>query len=131
MLLLVRHFLQAAGSKLSLTAEAAEALVVHDWPYNVRELRSVVDAALQRARGSRALGLEHLPAALTERFASRLAEPARVAARPRDPRDADELRRILEQHVWNVAKVAALLGRDRKQIYRWCQDLGVDLKLRK
>jgi DNA-binding NtrC family response regulator len=128
-LLLVRHFLQARGSRLSITSEAAEALLVYDWPYNVRELRNTVDAALQRARGSRALDIEHLPAELSERFASRLAEPAALPL-GRAPETAEELRRILEQHAWNVAKVAALFGRDRKQIYRWCESFGIELKRR-
>ena len=129
-LLLVRHFLQQAGSRLSITSEAAEALLIHDWPFNVRELRNLIEAALQRARGARALDLEHLPAALSERVAARLAAPAALPL-GRDPRDAGELRSILEQHAWSVAAVAALFGRDRKQVYRWCERFGIDLKQRK
>ena len=127
---LVRHFLQAAGSRLSLTADAAEALVVHDWPYNVRELRNVVETALQQARGGRTLELAHLPAALSARFATRLVAPVPVPL-GRDPASKDELERILAQHDWNVTKVAALFGRDRKQIYRWCEALGIDLDARR
>jgi DNA-binding NtrC family response regulator len=127
-LLLVRHFLQAAGSRLSISADAAEALVVHDWPYNVRELRNAVEGALQRARGGRAIELEHLPAELTRRFAARSAEPVAVPV-GRDP-DRAELERILRQHDWNVTKVAALFGRDRKQIYRWCKTLGIEIEKR-
>ena len=129
-LLLARHFLQEAGSRLSISSEAAEALLIHDWPYNVRELRNTVEAALQRARGERALDLAHLPPALSERLASRLGEAVALPL-GRDPHDAAELRRILEQHEWSVAKVAALFGRDRKQIYRWCESFGIDLKRRK
>jgi len=126
-LLLVRHFLQAAGSRLSLTADAAEALVVHDWPYNVRELRNAVEAALREARGGRSIELSHLPTALTERFATRLVEPVPVPL-GRDPESAEELLQILRQHDWSVTKVATLFGRDRKQIYRWCEAFGIDLE---
>jgi DNA-binding NtrC family response regulator len=129
-LLLVRHFLQTANSRLSITADAAEALLVHDWPYNVRELRNAVEGALQHARGGRAIELAHLPAALSERFAARLSEPA-APPLGRSPANADELLRILEQHDYNVSKVAALFGRDRKQIYRWCEAFGIDLRQRR
>jgi DNA-binding NtrC family response regulator len=129
-LLLVRYYLQAAGSRLSIAADAAEALLVHDWPYNVRELRNVVDGAIRLAHGDRALELEHLPAALSQRLAGRLAEPVALPL-GRAPQNAAELERILRQHDWNVTKVAALFGRDRKQVYRWCEALGVDLEKRR
>jgi DNA-binding NtrC family response regulator len=127
---LVRHYLQAAGARLSLAPDAAEALLVHDWPYNVRELRNVVEGALRLVHGERAIELEHLPAALAAPLAARLREPA---ARPvgRAPESAEELERILRQHDWNVTKVAALFGRDRKQVYRWCEALGVALEKRR
>jgi DNA-binding NtrC family response regulator len=129
-LLLARHYLQAAGSRLSIAADAAEALLVYGWPYNVRELRNVVEGAIQLVRGARAIELEHLPAALSQRLAARLAEPSALPA-GRAPHDAQELERILREHDWNVTKVAALFGRDRKQIYRWCEALGVALEKRR
>jgi DNA-binding NtrC family response regulator len=130
-LLLVRHYLQAAGSRLSIAADAAEALLVHDWPYNVRELRNVVEGAMRPVRGDRAIEIEHLPAALGQRLAERMLEPAAALPLGRAPESREELERILRQHDWNVTKVATLLGRDRKQIYRWCETLGIDLDLEK
>ncbi len=129
-LLLARHFLRIARSRQSISADAAEALVLHDWPYNVRELRNAIEAAARQACGSRTIDLEHLPAEIANRLTSRLGKPARLPL-ARSPIDAAELREILQQNSWNVAKVATLLGKDRKQIYRWCDNFGIEIKRRR
>ena len=93
----------------------------------MRELRNAVDAALQRTRGGRSLELPDLPAALSARFAARLSGASWQCRSDATPTRA-ELERILRQHDWNVTKVAALFGRDRKQIYRWCKALGIEIR---
>lgn len=39
-----------------------------------------------------------------------------------------ELRRLLQQHHANVTAVARALGRQRKQVYRWLERLGINPK---
>jgi hypothetical protein len=86
-------------------------------------------------RGSLELGdlpervRKHLDAARFE-----ATEPAELAAvslldlRRNAAPTAEELRAVVEAYAGNVAKVASFFGKDRRQIYRWAQALGVDIQ---
>jgi two-component system response regulator HydG len=50
-----------SGKRVHLTIEAADALVRHDWPGNIRELRNALERAIILG-GGRAIELRHLPA---------------------------------------------------------------------
>ncbi len=133
---LTRHFLRGAG-KFEISADAAEALLSYDWPYNVRELEQILAALAPTVhkRGSLELGdlpervRKHLDAARFE-----ATEPAELAAvslldlRRNAAPTAEELRAVVEAYAGNVAKVASFFGKDRRQIYRWAQALGVDIQ---
>jgi len=131
---LAAHFLEKAGASPSVTADTAEALLTHDWPFNVRELEQVLGAAALRSKGEpleRAL----LPEAVRRRVDARRpsARPAAAKAplalrinREQTP-TADELREVLEHFGGSVADAARFFGKDRKQLYRWAERLGVDL----
>ncbi|TMQ15902.1 MAG: hypothetical protein E6J90_24710 [Deltaproteobacteria bacterium] len=124
-------------SSVRLSPGAAEALLVHAWPYNVRELQHVLDVASARAADG-VIRVEHLPprigARLRERARDVDAAPVpeapvplalivdRAAASP----SADELRTVLEHYRGSVALAASFYGRDRKQIYRWLERHGLD-----
>jgi transcriptional regulator with GAF, ATPase, and Fis domain len=136
---IARTFLarEAAGPKLGV--DAAEALLLHDWPYNVRELEQVVATAGLRAaseapRGEPVVKVEHLP----PRIAATLGARARTGAQDAEPPfsleidregtpTAEDLRRVLAQHGGNVSRVAKFFGRTRKQIYRWAEAHGIDV----
>jgi transcriptional regulator with GAF, ATPase, and Fis domain len=62
---LVAYFLEQAGDERGFEPEAFHALLLHAWPLNVRELSKVVSEASLLSRGASAIGLEHLPDALT------------------------------------------------------------------
>jgi transcriptional regulator with GAF, ATPase, and Fis domain len=118
-----------------LTANAAESLLLHDWPFNVRELEQTVTAALVRATEG-TLRHEHLPEPMARPIASRARSgasetPAPAPLRVRVPADAvpdaEGLRMVLEELGGNVARVASYFGKDRKQIYRWAERLGVKI----
>ena len=47
---LVESFVKDSG--LTLSAEAVDSLLAHDWPGNIRELRNVLERAIYMARGS-------------------------------------------------------------------------------
>jgi transcriptional regulator with GAF, ATPase, and Fis domain len=121
-----------------LTADAAEALALHDWPGNVRELDHVLAAAIVRAdpsSPSAEIRLEHLPPAFAHRLAHRTAVPATASVNmplpivaPREVAPTrDELCAALERYGGNVARVAEHYARDRQQVYRWARRYGVDL----
>jgi hypothetical protein len=132
---LARHFCAAARLRLDFSADAAEALLLHAWPYNVRELEQLLSAAAPELASQERLELSHLPDRLQTPIASRAACEGPVALGAASPllgirRNAvpnrDELVRLLEVYRGNMSLVAKFLGRGRRQIYRWVQRYDVD-----
>ena len=114
------------GLDVRLDRDVGRALLVHDWPMNVRELEQVLHSAIALADGS-SIGLAHLPKAV--------AEAAEPAGRPKSvalAEDDNELRRELEvqlrRHKGNISAVARELGRARVQIRRWCTRFDIDVE---
>lgn len=132
-LALASRFLDRLDPESALTPDAAEALLLHDWPYNVRQLEQILSVAAVRAREG-LIRREHLPPELTSRLRDRAFPPSPTASAPpiellaaRDrPPTREELCLLLERTGGNMAQVAELFGRDRRQIYRWAERLGVD-----
>ena len=131
---LVAHFLAENGAEaIQIEPDAAETLLVHPWRFNVRELEQVIRAVAPAARGARALRREHLP----ERLRPATSTPLDDSAPPSIPLilrvrrdvapDASTLEQVLAHFGGNVAKVGEFFGKDRKQIYRWAERLGVEL----
>ena len=134
-LTLARTFLRRAGADGAMTASCAEALAIYGWRFNVRELEQVIAATAVRAAGA-VLGPEHLPEHVAQSVLGRAttgepSEPplaALLASVPPDTvPDAADLRRVASALRGNVAQIAAYFQKDRKQISRWADKLGVDL----
>ncbi|MCE9575229.1 MAG: sigma 54-interacting transcriptional regulator, partial [Deltaproteobacteria bacterium] len=130
---LAAAWLAAHGAGARLSSGAAEALVLHDWPYNVRELEHVLAAAAARTTDG-VLRAEHLPAPIAARLRERgRGEPVAaeaplalaVDASAANPSAAD-LVKVLRHHRGSVALTAAFYGRDRRQVYRWLERHGLD-----
>jgi DNA-binding NtrC family response regulator len=115
------------GPERRLSAQAAERLLLHPWPRNVRELQAAM----------RSLGLR-----LGERLEVRRADVEAVLEAP-DPGplpgppapgargDAaipsrEELAARLGELRGNVSRLAAHYGKDAKQIYRWLKRYRLD-----
>jgi transcriptional regulator of acetoin/glycerol metabolism len=117
-----------AGADVQITDEALDMLAAHDWPGNLRELRSVLQDALLEGNGQRISPVElHL---LTE-FAG---EPPRLpyanAARPRPAiqhgySEKTLLLDALTNTGWNVTKAADILGMGRATINRKIKKHGL------
>lgn len=108
-------FIRQANAELQrqvdgLDAAAAELLVQHSWPGNLRELNNVMKRAVLLARGRQ----------ITAAELQQAMGPVRQNAVPTLHDAADERQRIeeaLRQTGGNKAKAARLLGIDRKTIY--------------
>ncbi len=106
-----------------LSPDALEALLHYGWPENLRELATVLQALAPKA-GPRPLARDDLPGWLLQATGptGRTGHPVGpLALTP----DATVLRRLLQRHYGNIAKVAAHYSRDRRQIYRWLEQAGV------
>lgn len=106
----------AEATSYRLTADACCALLERRWPLNVRELERVLQAAVELARGSKEIGVEHLGSE------PRVSEPGELG---RDELEA-ELKRLLRLRAGNVSAVARDMGKARMQIHRWMGQFGLD-----
>jgi transcriptional regulator with GAF, ATPase, and Fis domain len=129
---LARHFLAAAGGRVTIDVRAAEALVLHRWRFNVREVENVVAVGGTRALDEGNLSLAILAPLLevdppsTERELEISGERAHLPRGKRPPRA--ELERLLREGDGNVAKVSAHYGRNRRQVYRWLEHYGMKVE---
>jgi DNA-binding NtrC family response regulator len=115
-----------------LSPELIRALLLYDWPFNVRELRKVATQLRVMGEGCPQLELSML--------GDRLDRSARAAARhetssssPSHSKptldavpDRDALEALLREHRGVITDIAKLTGRSRKQVYRWLEQYGLD-----
>lgn len=127
-------FLERHVAPKKLSPDAAEALLLHRWPYNVRELEQLCAGVAVRAEGADEILLEHLPVAMRGVVEARRPvggpsePPLSLSVRPDGTPSAEELTRVFAHHKGNVAKVAEFFGRDRRQIYRWIERYDLDVE---
>ena len=129
---LFRQFMGIAHKPFSVSA--AEALLTHGWPQNVRELKQAAERARLFVQGAQRIELSALPPALQTQpasgsgtFEAVLTAEAPAAPPQREP-GKDELEQLLARHGGNVAQVAKALGKHRQQVYRWIERHGIDVE---
>jgi transcriptional regulator with GAF, ATPase, and Fis domain len=135
---LAAMFLARVAPSATISTNAAEALLLYHWPFNVRELEQVISAAGVRAASVNRVRCEHLPDMISGVLGPRAALKEPVAndsephpAMPQVARDAvparDDLMAVLAYFAGNIAQVAEYFGKDRKQVYRWAERYQIDL----
>ena len=122
----VSTFAQGEGETLrALSVDSALmwALIDHDWPRNVDELRSVIEAAcVEGAAGDGVLTLTERLQRLIGRGESPRGTQSSLAA----PRTRSELLAVLQEHEFVISRVADHFGKHRQQVYRWMERFGID-----
>ena len=113
--LLTAHF---AKSEVEFVPEAYQALFLHAWKGNVRELEKVVSLARVLAGAGTPIGFEHLPVPI----AARVERPSRKPAIQRSRPTREELRTLLSRHGGDVAQMAREIGRQRTLVWRWLRE---------
>jgi DNA-binding NtrC family response regulator/serine/threonine protein kinase len=129
---LAEGFASAAQKSLHITADAAEALLLWDWPFNVRELENLVRRWCAMAAPV-ALGLEFLrgvnPAFLAP-FQDRVSTPpghgSGAHALNNPSLERAELEAMLRACDGDVSEVARRLSTTRAQVYRLIERLGLE-----
>jgi DNA-binding NtrC family response regulator len=128
--LLISSFLEdackRAGQRKTLSAEALEALMRHQWLGNVRELRNTIERLVASSRGS-TLEAFDLPATVLTPRPNANDQPFA------DLPTLDDLERryllyVLDAAQGNRTRAAEILGVDRRTLYRMAERFGVDLK---
>jgi transcriptional regulator of acetoin/glycerol metabolism len=119
-LLIARALLAADPASPPLSANAAEALLLHRWRFNVRELASTVRSAMVAASGTDAIERAHLPSELRADAPPVRREESDDAILPASgqPLTGRELAQLARAMNGNVAEMARHMGTSRVQIYR-------------
>jgi DNA-binding NtrC family response regulator len=120
---LTRHLLgRCDGLGRKLSPDLAEALLVHDWPLNVRGLLTVLSVAVVSALGDEPLSLG--PEVRLALSTTRSMVPGREKTEPAVLDKAD-LAQLMERFHGKVAAAARHLGVTRPKLYRllWAQDI--------
>ncbi len=127
----------ASGPLPALESDFAERLLLHDWPFNVRELVLLVRRLLTLHGGEVTLRAHHLPERIGDAPAVPPSVPADPSARrrpePERPAAAESvelpaLMVALRTSGGNVARAAAMLGISRQRAYRLMEGQAVDLE---
>jgi transcriptional regulator with PAS, ATPase and Fis domain len=125
--LLVAAFLKGAcardGRSVQLSASALELLTSYDWPGNVRQLENTIDRIVLFGRGS-VVGADELPALV------RGGQSDVPAGMFDDLPSLEEVERRYLLHVLqavgrNRSRAAAVLGIDRRTLYRMAERFGI------
>jgi DNA-binding NtrC family response regulator len=130
----------ARPQHVRLTRRAARALMLYQFPRNIRELEKALAFASAMGEAGASDGLlidrEHLPDTLQQaRFVAQTGETSPSEAAEADAAEAaaDEARKqrlleLLAQHQGRIAPVAEAMGKARMQIHRWIQRYAIDLE---
>lgn len=119
------HFLRAADrAPEGTTPETVEALLLHEWPMNVRELQRLVGRVASLTGPEDPIDLHLLPASMREAVdagarRSPRSEPAAVPT-------PETLVEALREAMGNVKLAAESRGWHRTQMYRWLRKYGID-----
>lgn len=134
---LIRRHAAARADQVTLTCEAARALLLHHWPLNIRELERCLMAAVVLAK-ARPIQLAHLPGPVQAALATGAERPSHAKPPPRpeqssplrlserDQRQREEIVRLLQQHAGNITAVARAMGKARNQVQRWIKRYRID-----
>jgi transcriptional regulator of acetoin/glycerol metabolism len=118
---LFRHFIShySGGRPPQIEAKLIEALCVHDWPYNVRELEQLSRQLLAVHGLEPVLKRSLLPTELSSPLvASESIGVANGEPLERREHDLERLLAALQQTRGNVASAASLVGFSRQRAYR-------------
>jgi DNA-binding NtrC family response regulator len=127
--LLIARFLEGAcgraARRIDITPEAVDALSGYGWPGNVRELENTVERLVLFSRAS-VIEVGDLPLAIRSRG------PGLEAGLFTDLPSLDELERRYLMHVLkavegNRSRAAAVMGVDRRTLYRMAERFGLEL----
>lgn len=132
-----------------LSPSLVDALLLHDYPFNVRDILALASQLRIQGAGAQVLEMHHAQAWFRTRErapAARFTPPGGFAkpaatgfstlppssAAPADkvqegPPDRERLLELLKEHRGVVAEIARVMGRSRKQVYRWLEQAGIDV----
>jgi transcriptional regulator with GAF, ATPase, and Fis domain len=130
---LLKRQLGERAAEISFSCDAARALLLYNWPLNIRELEKWLAASVVLS-GGRRVELEHLPGGVNGRQDIPVPSPPKTGANGLPPakeqegdlRKREELLALLREHAGNISAVARALGKARPQVQRWMKRYRID-----
>ena len=128
--LLVYHFLQAYSDDKNIpviTEDIINSIQSYDWPGNVRELQNAVHRYITLKENNFIDTSQHKPAR-PEIVPEHLVIQSRQDLKLRDVMKSFEkkyIKYLLHEHKWHKAKVASVLGIDRRTLFRKLKSYGI------
>jgi DNA-binding NtrC family response regulator len=123
------------GHCLPLHVDAAEAIILGDWPTNIHGLQRIVANAARLGHSTEQITLSvlrNIEPNLVARLKTNRNTPIRPSMEVPSARISLRNRNALEsalcRHAGNIAGVARDLGVTRAQIYRWIRKLDIDIE---
>src|SRR5262249_36533847 len=137
--LLATHFLERYRSTRAtpvteISTDAMQALLLHDWPGNIRELENAIKSAIAFADGQ-IIRRDDLPESLSPRSTRRSQGCTLIDIERRLPCLTDDLigqvereyfARLLSEYNGNVARCARHSGLSRRSVSQKLQKYGLD-----
>ncbi|MBI3785630.1 MAG: sigma-54-dependent Fis family transcriptional regulator, partial [Deltaproteobacteria bacterium] len=126
--LLVDHLVQRAARQFNkrvvgVSEEALALLCSYDWPGNVRELAHALERSVALAQHE-VIGLEDLPLELRRPAPADRADLLQGAPTLEELKER-YIRRVVEENGGNISRSAAILGVDRRSLYRMLRRYGI------
>jgi transcriptional regulator with GAF, ATPase, and Fis domain len=116
--------------RLRLSADLVTAIVIYDWPRNVRELEQILSVATV-TQSNDLLKLDDVGDSLRPKKTGEVpivssAAKSRAPLGDADVVLRDSLTRLLAETHGNVSEVARSMGKTRMQIHRWMKRFGLE-----
>jgi transcriptional regulator with PAS, ATPase and Fis domain len=112
----------ASKMPIRLTPEAGRAILLYDWPLNVRELHRALEVAVALSDGE-VIDVAHLPPAVAACASRPIPRPEEVSG---EGLLQEKLTLAFARHGGNVSAVAREFGKGRMQVQRWMRRFGID-----
>jgi PAS domain S-box-containing protein len=125
--LLVQHFLQSLSDSDTLSVmpeHAIQAMIQRDWPGNVRELQNAVHRFIT-LNSVESVDVSPLPPTPPSGFTPLPIDATLTLKAAMARCEKQYLLQMLDTHQWHRARVATLLGIDRRTLFRKMKDHGL------
>lgn len=127
-LTLWRHFIETETSEKSWKEdpEVLEALLLHDWPLNVRDLQKLAHRLVVLSADRRFIDLDALPPELSAPILARYAGEEDTLSSSAPAPSLEELKGFLADARGNISELARRQGWHRTQVNRWLKKHNID-----
>ena len=119
---LMRHFINALGSKKEISADALELLCCHPWPGNIRELKHATHMLCNASKTQRRINSAAVRSVLN---IEETGKPVRRFADAKKAFEHDYFTALLRKHNGNLTRVAADAGLHRPNLIRKIKELDI------